>query len=502
MAEDQVAPATVPMPDASPHALKDFGDWLSPIIVKELRQGMRTKLFTTAFIVIQGMMVLLMLAGLSERQGDSGLLVWFWLMVSATLLLIMPLRGFGALSSEVRLNTMDLISMTRMSAWRITLGKWAALVGQSILLAVAVLPYVVIRYFYGGVNILAELLFLGVVLILSCLLSAIMVGLSAFPNFLVRSICTVVGMIATITLTTGFFGATQNPDLDSGIPFSDLNGAVWIYLGVLGFAIYLMYYFLDMGASRIATEAVNHSTRKRVLGLAVLFIILLIAALVPKVFDATSLYYAAAGFIALLAFDALTETPSGVRSLHMPFIRKGVAGKVAQLFLTPGWITGVFYIVALGVIFFLGESIVNGLEKDSIDEITLHLSFISTLLFPLLVIHLFFPDDADLFPAYFFIQWGVILVGVGLLASSEGLDYPSIMWAGCPLPFVSFLMAADGEHVSGVPLFILSLITFAIILVVCIWRGMPHLRLMRSFEAGQPSNPYTAPEPPESTSET
>ncbi len=31
----------------------DFADWLSPILVKELRQGLRTRVFTSTFILLQ-----------------------------------------------------------------------------------------------------------------------------------------------------------------------------------------------------------------------------------------------------------------------------------------------------------------------------------------------------------------------------------------------------------------------------------------------------------------
>ncbi len=468
------------MPDSSPAArLRDFGDWLSPIIVKELRQGMRTKLFTTAFIVIQGMLLLLLLIGLSDRPNDGSVAGWFWALVSIVLLLIMPLRGFGALSSEIRLNTMDLISMTRMSAWRITLGKWAALVGQSVLLTVAVLPYVVIRYFYGGVNVLAELVFLVLVLVVSCLLSAAIVGLSAFSNFLIRSLLTAGAMLLTINLIGFYFSRAAQTSTGSGIPFSDQPAAFWIYLGFIGIAVLLMYLFLDVGATRIAPEAINYSTRKRIIGLLALIGGLSVELIWPGG-DERLIYLFCAFFITFLAIDALTEKPSTVRSLHAPFAKLGFGGRVLQLFFAPGWVSAVFYVLLLGLVFFVGERLIDGLDRDYVDELTFHLSFVSSLLFPLVVIHLFFPEDTDLFPAYFFVQCAAIVVGLSLLVGSDGLEYPSIMWAGCPLPFVSFLMAAEGEHVSGTPLFVLSLVTFAISVGVCLWRGHRDLEFMWS----------------------
>ena len=412
--------------------LTDFGDWLSPIIVKELRQGLRTRVFTAAFIVLQGFMALFMLTGLNQRQDDSA---WaFWFLVSITLLLVMPLRGFGALSSEIRLNTMDLISLTRLSAWRITAGKWAALVSQSFLLTVAVLPYVVIRYFFGGINVVAELMILAAVLILSCLLSALMVGLSAFPNFLIRSLLAL-GVSITVAssimvIRTAF--AFSSAGLTAGLATDG-----WTYFGAFVTALYLMFYFLDMGATRIAPEAVNLSTRKRTSS--ILFLIGFLG--LPVLFAPPSeeIYSFAMAFVGLFALDALTERPSEVRSLHRPFVRRGLLGQIAQFLFTPGWLTAVFYVCILGAILFTGGVYYEVFpNRTLVEELTFYVSLVSSLLFPLLIIHLFFPDQKDLFATYFFVQLASVAAGTAIFSGTHSFQFHSMMWAGCPLPFVCF----------------------------------------------------------------
>ena len=45
--------------------MQDFPARFSPMLVKELRQGMRTNLFSVAFILLQTVMVLSLLAGLA-----------------------------------------------------------------------------------------------------------------------------------------------------------------------------------------------------------------------------------------------------------------------------------------------------------------------------------------------------------------------------------------------------------------------------------------------------
>ncbi len=90
----------------------------------------------------------------SARGGDGGNTGvssgFFWTLVALPLVLILPWTGLGAISGEHRANTLDLMFLTRLSAWRILLGKWIAIVAQAVLLLAAVLPYVVLRYLWAA----------------------------------------------------------------------------------------------------------------------------------------------------------------------------------------------------------------------------------------------------------------------------------------------------------------------------------------------------------------
>ena len=83
-------------PVSSEH-LTDFSDRLSPMLVKELRQGMRTHLFTIAFILLQAFMVLCVLLGASA-PGDGSSLERFGRLLGSTPLLLDPARGESGMS--------------------------------------------------------------------------------------------------------------------------------------------------------------------------------------------------------------------------------------------------------------------------------------------------------------------------------------------------------------------------------------------------------------------
>jgi ABC-type transport system involved in multi-copper enzyme maturation permease subunit len=128
--------------------LTDFPERLSPMLVKELRQGMRTKAFVAVFLTLQIILgVILLSAGAAASSDDAGETISniIFIFFSIAVLIIQPMRGITSLSSEVKGNTIDMMVLTRLSAWRIVTGKWASIVSQSALLLVTIIPYLILR---------------------------------------------------------------------------------------------------------------------------------------------------------------------------------------------------------------------------------------------------------------------------------------------------------------------------------------------------------------------
>ena len=171
--------------------IDDFSDKLSPMLVKELRQGLRAKTFVILFLALQGLLtfVLLIAMGASSSADGGGVVssvIFFF--YSLAVLVVQPLRGIGTLHNEIRGSTIDLMVLTRMGTWRIVLGKWVAIVSQSALLLAAIVPYLILRYFFGRMELFAELLLMGLVFLGSAVFTAVTVGLSALPSILVRGL--------------------------------------------------------------------------------------------------------------------------------------------------------------------------------------------------------------------------------------------------------------------------------------------------------------------------
>lgn len=401
----------VPAPVMSPrtHRAADFADWLSPILVKELRQGLKTRAFITVFILIQVGMVLF--TGLqllevsrdgSHRSSDMDGVLAFILMFA--LLILMPGRGIAAVSEEVKANTLDLVQLTRLTAFRIVFGKWVALVAQTLLLVTAVLPYAVLRYFFGDVNIIQDLAAIGILILISMVLTAGALALSS-AHVAVRIFMVLVlffGMMFIMVETMNRFGIRG-----LGVP----GVGWWLFIWSAVLHIYLL---LEIAASRIAPASENHSGPKR----AVVLIMLLTAIGLMGVSEEvgagiwTAMCLPAAAWVII---EALSERTVQVPSLYSGFVRFGWIGRMAGRVFYPGWASGMCFVFLLmslvfGMILLITSDMPDKAQAGALHLGSIMLPIISTaVVFPLLVI-LMFPRMKQPFWLYLLTQALCILM--------------------------------------------------------------------------------------------
>lgn len=150
-------------PSVLPTIPADFPDWLGPMTVKELRQGLRSNFFLGIFLLLHLALFCWMFPSLLGGDNRIELDVLFWIMISGSLGLL-SLRGLGAVYLERKKGTLELLQLCVPSLWEILWGKWISLLLQILIVAASLLPYLVIRYFIGQFDLLLNLqvfLFLG-----------------------------------------------------------------------------------------------------------------------------------------------------------------------------------------------------------------------------------------------------------------------------------------------------------------------------------------------------
>lgn len=318
------------------------------MVVKELRHGLRTRFFTSALIIFHWLLIMLlgstMLGVDAERVNQL-----FWTFTPIAMLGAMPIRGFTALGSELEAGTLDMLTLTSISSLRIVWGKWTALFSQSLLLMSSLLPYVIARYQFGGVEILREVIGLLLLLLGSALATAGFVGFSSQSTRLIRGI--LVAALATGLIPLGVFVhvfVSESPGDSMLREFLALPAWQMALLvsGILGVTAYGVYFFLALGASTIAPPSENHSTVKRIVSFCALLALMLLGFFLIEAVSTDAGFWAFVPLMILTilnGMDLLTESLPQLPTVVLPLVKKKrLPSRLFGTFLYPGWCSGVF----------------------------------------------------------------------------------------------------------------------------------------------------------------
>jgi hypothetical protein len=426
-------------------AKDDFPDWLSPVLVKELRQGLRSRVFAGAFFGSQLLLVASLVFSLTSWSGGrpigdvfAFLTGLFWVLVGIPLILVMPIRGLTSLDSEIRANTIDLVFLSRLSAWRILFGKWLAIVVQTTLLVCAALPYVVMRYFLGGVDLLKEIESLAILYTASIVLTAAMVAISPNQSKWQR-VLIFIGMFFGFQFFFFWFLALMfSPLFGSSAPSTGAAAQWQIYLTLLVLTGLVVVLALEVGASRIAPAAENHALRKRLLVLLSLATAALLA--VCGVIHAITAALFSAAVCILFSVDALSEPVPMLRTAYAPLWNRGPLGRFAALFLSPGWPSGLLFTLALAGGWY---SLYVLSQINELDLPALAMSLLAAILVPAALIRVFQPTPQHF--AAIFITVQLVCVAVGAVgAMIDSFDSGQIRAALSVIPTCMFLFLLAG----------------------------------------------------------
>ena len=332
----------------------DFPAWISPMLVKELRQGVQSGAFAWTFILLQVAMFLLMTfwvlnrsTGLQSRLEVNQLFHgFFWAVFGFAAAIILPVRAAGSMTAERIGNTLDLLRLTHLSSTQIVLGKWLAVMAQVLLIAAAVLPYLVLQYFFGGLDIVADLFSFMVVLLVAAVITAGSLA-AAGQSPLTRGL-----------ITAFFFFAVPNFLGGAGSVFGTAVLSPWSALpAIVVVAVLLTAVMLVYAAAAIAPPAENHAARVRLLALVATGLALVAGGWFGPI-SASFVIAVTVLLVAGIAIAELTSDPVELASIHAPFARLGPFGRLAAMVLTPGWATAICFTLLVAP--FLGLAVVSG----------------------------------------------------------------------------------------------------------------------------------------------
>lgn len=415
------------------------------MLVKELRQGMRTRVFIAVFLSLQAFLGLILLtAGATATSDHAGATISniIFVFFSIAVLIIQPMRGIGALSAEIKGNTIDMMVLTRLSAWKIATGKWSAIVSQSALILVTIIPYLILRYFFGGMNLQGEIVLLALIFITSAALTAVTVGISASGSVILRSILPMITLpIGSYILLMAMMFGTGIGELIDFCSLSSNKSRIFLSVYVAACA-YGGFFCLSAGTSLIAPYAENHSTLRRLVALAATLLAAAVASSVP--IDPEILPLIFTMIFAPIFAVSLTEFAPLVPPTFEKFTRRGVAGKVAGFFLFPGWASGFFFCALLTAIAAVAFNFNSPMGVDQSQGIVA-LGCLGTLLFPAVLINLFGMQGQQRVSNYVLIGIATCILSMVFYGIAESMSNTEFLWLFVWMPPILFPMHSGGS---------------------------------------------------------
>lgn len=419
-------------------------DRLNPIIVKELRQGNRSRAFLLNFLLAQGAMLIFVMSALaSASSGNTSSIIelngMFWTILGFFLIIGIPFSGLKAINRERSEARLDLLHLTRLSAIKIVMGKWLALVLQSCLITFSVVPYIISRYFYGGVNIVTDLVAVVILLSLSAFISGLSVSFSSLKRPFLRFVF--IGGLVWMSIVV-VFQILEDLFTGSGFSFS-----FWeMFLVFLIQAFFFLIIALEFSASLISPLAENHQSRIRLWYLLQLVFLSVLAVFGDEdmAFTAFISSVVIGGFVSCYS---LASWPVALSSIYRPFVKRGLLGKlVGRYLLYPGYSSAVFYTLfcvcyGFGIFIFLSRSN-KSFYVDAPDLLLLFPAVLGCLYVPLAIALLLGKTKFSLFNRFAGAVAALLVIGVMnfflFKEYSVGLSY-FLAWD----PFSSLLYLFD-----------------------------------------------------------
>lgn len=143
-------------------AIERAGEYLNPLLVKEVRQSLKSRQFSFTFTLVLCVAWAWSIGGIvhlgpSVSYGANGpeMFYGYYLILAFPLLLVVPYSAYRSLIAEREDNTYELIAITALKPRQIVGGKLGCAVAQMMVYASAVAPCLAFTYLLRGIDVLA-----------------------------------------------------------------------------------------------------------------------------------------------------------------------------------------------------------------------------------------------------------------------------------------------------------------------------------------------------------
>ena len=171
------------------HWMIAWSDRLSPIVVKETRQALKSKQFLWTFVFLLIGIIAWTILGISSlmpgiyyHPGGQALLSGYLVMLLIPALVIVPLAAFHSMANELNSNTFEVLSISPLSSHKIVVGKVVVAIIQLLLYVAILAPCVALTYLLRGVSITSLLVIFPSVCVAAFIMISVAVMLGTFSR--------------------------------------------------------------------------------------------------------------------------------------------------------------------------------------------------------------------------------------------------------------------------------------------------------------------------------
>ena len=256
---------------AVPEWLDNKSDWLNPILIKEVRQALKSRQFLGMFCLVLigswliSLFGILLFANVADygRTGSGFFSAYMFVLCLASLLFV-PFGALRSLMTERDQFTFEVLSISTLKPQQVVIGKLLCSVTQLFIYFSAITPFVAFTYLLRGVDVLTLVMTLITTFLTSIGLSMVCLTSSAMSqNKQWNTLSTIGALIFLFWVGSGFYMGIIASNLFGGAAFS--TDEFWWTFGI-SMVFYAAYFWLllQISVAQLTFEADNRSTGIRI----------------------------------------------------------------------------------------------------------------------------------------------------------------------------------------------------------------------------------------------
>lgn len=338
-----------------------FGDAVNPILVKETRQALKSRqflfTFSTLLLAALGWTVigcLSMMPQIYHQPSAPTMLIGYYFVLAVPLLLIVPLAAYRSLEVEIDDGTLELLSITSLSAWQIVLGKLASASLQMMLYFVALLPCVAFAYTLRGVDLPTTLLIIGILAVSAMLLTIVGLFLAPLARGRTGRISTMLVAIAAFMIAEWSIGYVVIEMISQGYSL-ETETLIYAVVATALLGIGIGHLLLTATAAQLTPESDNRSTPLRLSLLMLGTIVVGLIAYAIQMSDENVAVFSLMAFTtvfaglwviasSMLVAESSVMTPRMLRELPSSFLARNLLTAI-----TPGPNSGLIFATVVAI---------------------------------------------------------------------------------------------------------------------------------------------------------